>query len=363
MSSDNEREIRSRLGGMLDTITPAPAPVSAVIARGRGVRRRRRAAVAAGLAVVIGLGAALPGILRLGSPSPVASARSQVTVSPPGRGAAPGLIATGTVNGRHWQAKLQGSGGTAYVAISGIAPIQQVTGVTAADADPASLSVIGSPPNTALVGAVRADITELTVQLPGGTVLDLHPVAWHGRRWVAIVFPSRPGITSIAAYGRRGEVAYAVPFNHDEPVGWLKPGDRGPARATITFGSGVAGGQAWSAIARVGPWGRCLEGGPARVCGAGLSSLVSQGQLAEQMACGPFTAGTTFYLGAAAPDVRSVRLHLSDGSSIRVRPVTVGQSRNFAFTVGQGLRLTRWTAYNASGQQLGAGRGWSCPGS
>jgi len=83
MSSDNEREIRDRLGGALDTVTPASPPVSAVIRQGRNLRTRRRIGVAAGLAVVIGLGVALPGIIRQVSPQPAAPAHYRVTVSPP----------------------------------------------------------------------------------------------------------------------------------------------------------------------------------------------------------------------------------------------------------------------------------------
>src|SRR5450755_1142419 len=360
MSSDNEREIRDRLGGALDTVTPATPPVSAVIRQGGNIRARRRIGVAAGLAVVIGLGVALPGIIRQVSPPPAAPTHERVTVSPPGQGAPPGLIATGIINGRRWQARLQESGGSPVVTVSGTPPTQLLAG---ADGDPANLSSVGGPSTTTLVGTVRRDITELAVQLPGGPVLDLHPVAWHGQRWVAVMFPRRLGIDGIAAYARHGEVAYAVPFDRYEPVGWLKPGAQGPARATVKFGSGVAGGQAWSAIAAVGPWGRCFEGGPGRICVPGLSSLLSKGQLTSQMECGPFTGGTTFFTGAAAPTVRSLRLRMSDGSSIRVRPVTVGRSKNFAFTVSQGVRFTRWTAYDASGQQLGTGTGWTCGGS
>lgn len=360
MGSDSECEIRDRLGDALDTITAAAPPVSAVIRQGRNIRARRRVGVATGLAVLIGLGAALPGIIRQASAPPAAPAHERVTVSQPGQGAPLGLIATGTINGRRWQAKLQESGGSPVVTISGKAPTQLLAGP---DGDPADLSSLGGPSTTALVGTVRPDITELAVQLPGGTVLDLHPVAWHGQRWVAVMFPRRPGIDGIAAYGRHGEVAHAVPFDHYQPVGWLKPGERGPARATIKFGSGVAAGQAWSATAVVGPWGRCFEGGPDRVCVAGVSSLLSKGELTSQVNCGPFTDGTTFFTATAAPAVRSLRLRMSDGRRARVRPVTVGQSRNFAFTVGHGVRFTRWTAYNASGQQIGTGAGWTCGGS
>jgi hypothetical protein len=200
------------------------------------------------------------------------------------------------------------------------------------------------------------------VKLAGGTILDLHPVAWRGQRWVAVVLPTRLGVASFAAYTRRGEVAYAIPFDKDV-IGWLKPGEQGPARAVIKFASGVAGGQAWSATAYVGPWGRCFEGGPGGGCVPGVSSLLGKGQLTSQMGCGPFTGGSTYYAGAAAPAVRSLRLRLSDGRRIRVKPVTVGQSKNFAFTVSRGVRFTRWTAYDASGQQIGTGPGWSCGGS
>ena len=61
MSTDSEREIRDRLGEALGTITPPSPPVDVVLGQGRTIRRLR-VAVAAGLAAVVGLGVALPGL-------------------------------------------------------------------------------------------------------------------------------------------------------------------------------------------------------------------------------------------------------------------------------------------------------------
>ena len=77
MSTDHEREIRDRLGGALDTIAPPSPPVGAVLRQGRTIRMRRRA-VAAGLAVVVGLGIALPGLI------------GHVHAAPPGAAQLPG---------------------------------------------------------------------------------------------------------------------------------------------------------------------------------------------------------------------------------------------------------------------------------
>lgn len=354
MNSDNEREVRDRLGGALDTITPGSPPVGAVIRQGRAIRVRRRVGLAAGLAAVVCAGALLPGIIRHATAPPVAPSY-HVTVNPNGKTAPGGVIGSGTINGKPWRVRLSGSGANPY----GSGPGLPFFEVQSSDfGKPANLEATREGALTVAVGGVASDVTDLAVHLANGTVLNVRPVTWHGYRWAAVVVPTRLPIVDVVAYSRHGELAHAVPFG-GTVVSWLRPGQRGLARATIKVGSGLAGGHPWAAMAYVGPWGRCFRGGPGGDCVAGLSSLVSKNQVLQAMECGPFS-GTTFYLGAAALPVRSVRFKMSDGTVVQVRPVVVGQSRNFAFTVGRGLRSVGWTAHGASGQQLGTGSGWTC---
>jgi hypothetical protein len=357
MNSDNEREIRDRLGGALDTIVPASPPVGTVIRQGRTIRVRRRIGMAAGLAVVLGLGAAVPGLSRLATQPPPTQPSYLVTVNPPGRNAPVGLIATGAINGKPWRVSLTGSGDRIMALGPGLASFSVAT-LTIGGA-PVGFNSVGSSSRTALVAVVAKDVTDVAMSLPGGTVLDLHPVAYRGHRWVAVVVPTRLRIVNAVAYSAGGEIAYAVPYGNNSFIGWLRPGQQGPARATIKIASTIPGGPSSPVHAYVGPWGLCFEGGPIGDCVAGLFPLIGKGQLTTYMSCGP-SRGTMIYLGVAAPSVSSLRLRMADGSVATVQPVTVGKSKNYVFAVRKGLRFVHWTAYGASGQQLGAGRGWTC---
>ena len=106
MSIDDERELRQRLGAVLDTITPRPAPVDAVVRQGRNVMIRRRIAVVAGAAAVAVAGFTAPAWLHLRSPG-LPPAAPLVTVVPPGPHPAAGLIASGVVGTRHLRAGKQ----------------------------------------------------------------------------------------------------------------------------------------------------------------------------------------------------------------------------------------------------------------
>ena len=59
--------------------------------------------------------------------------------------------------------------------------------------------------------------------------------------------------------------------------------------------------------------------------------------------------------GSAAPGVTLVRVALSNGKTAAVKPVGVGNEHVFAFAVGAGVSPVSWTAYDASGHQVGAG--------
>jgi hypothetical protein len=179
-----------------------------------------------------------------------------------------------------------------------------------------------------------------------------------------VALPPRARITNVISYGRAGELGHAVPYHgpgiSNDIVSWLPPGQPGRRRATVTVAAGTAGGQHWTATATVGPWGLCLTGPGGDDCfetQTGLDPV--SGQAAAITGCDPLTRAA-LYQGSARGSVRSLRLKLSDGSTRRLRPVPLAGSRFFAYTMATGVRVVRWRAYDAAGQQVGTGTtGWN----
>jgi hypothetical protein len=362
MSATDEQELRDRLHQALDGVTPAGPPARAIVGRGRGIRRRRWIGAGAALAAVIVLGAAAPGLIAAVAPAPAAAPHYRVTVNPPRPGVR-GLIGSGTINGKPWRVALTGSGTHLAVSGPGLPYVEAVPGTPRAGGDPVSFgSATGQV--AALYGSLRADVTVVTMRLAGGTLLTLHPVADQGERWVAVALPVRLRVTNVIAYGRGGELAHAVPYHgagiSNQVGSWLAPGQPGRRRATVTVAAGTAGGQNWTATATVGPWGLCLTGPAGSDCFETQAGLApSSGQAAAIAGCGPLTQGA-FYQGSALGSVRSLRLTLSDGSTRRLRPVPLAGTRFFAYALDKGVRVVRWRAYDAAGQQVGTGTtGWN----
>jgi hypothetical protein len=359
MSTGNERELRDRLDGALGTLTPARPPVESVIRRGRGIRMRRRAGVAAGLAVIAAAAVALPGLLRQAA-HPPAQHGYHVTVSPPPGGAPTGEIATGTINGQHWTVTYGVENG--HITVHAPDLVFRQPDVSPGSDHPALLAGASAGKWQVLAGPVAPNVTRLAVTVPGGPVLDLTPVTWHGQRWAAIVVPGGLPILRVTAYSRHGELRYAIPFQNSV-IGWLKPGQRGPRRMSATLASGTVLGQRWVARGYLGPWGVCLTNGTGSLCTADVSgpAAAATGKVVSQWTCGDFQDARDS-VNLAAPQVRTVRLHLSDGSTQVARTVALGPLRAFGFLVADGLRVTGWTAFGAAGQQLGAGlpAGWRC---
>ena len=129
-----------------------------------------------------------------------------------------------------------------------------VPALSAADAvNPVSFSTTTGGAAQILVGAVRGDVSYVTVRLDDGTVLTLHPVAVYGTRAVALAVPAAARIISATAYSRHGEIATAIPFSQPGQVAlfgaWLKPGQQGIARALAVIFSGRADGYSGRATA------------------------------------------------------------------------------------------------------------------
>ena len=106
MRIDDERDLHGQLEAAFEAITPRPAPVDGAVRRGRAIRVRRRVAVAAGAAAVVAIGVfAVPSLLhRSAALGPATQTGGYtVTVQAPGPHPAPGLIASGTIDGQRWQ--------------------------------------------------------------------------------------------------------------------------------------------------------------------------------------------------------------------------------------------------------------------
>lgn len=367
MNIQDERDFRERLDGVLDTVTPSPAPVSAAVRQGKIIKMRRWASAAAGLAVVAVLVVAVPGILHRAL-APAAAPVYRVTVTSPGPDAPAGLIASGTINARHWKVvaapphggnQCFGFGGGNPCATSGPAP--------AAGQDPAVLESSDYGNGEVYVyGAVRREVSSLGVVLGNGTVLTLHPVSLYGKRYVAFAVPSHLDVTRVIAYSRGAELAYAVPFpgfGDVETIGWRQAGEHVPGRVTVRIGSGVAGGASWSEFAYVGSWGRCFGGaGGGSSCVSGYGSLLSPGQLTAEMFIsvgGSGNAEERYYVATAAPSVGYLRMALSDGSKIRVQARDVLGQKFYVLAVPGKVNVLSWTAYSASGAKLGTGGGFT----
>jgi len=365
MSTVNEQEIRDRLHSALAAIPAGSPPAAAITGQGRGIRRRRWLSAGAALAAVIGLGAALPGLVGHDSAEPAARPAYHVTVSPPRPGAPAGLIGSGTINGRRWRVTLTGSGNNTSVQAPGTY-VQVQAGPPASGDGPVLVTAIGSAAVTTVIGSLSPEVTTVTIRLAGGTVLTLRPVAYHGARYVAAEVPGQLGITRIVARGRAGELAYAVPFRDGvttEIGNWLRPGQAGLPRASAQVGTGSAGGQDWTVRVHAGPWGVCVTGFSGDDCNDvdSAASLVPAGGPPISMSgCGPVgqsSPAQISYYGVARLSVATVRLTLASGSTLRLRPVAVDGMRFFAFTTPAGTHVTRWRAYDASGAQAGTGTG------
>jgi len=361
---DDERDLHEQLEAAFEAITPRPAPVDGTVRRGRAIRVRRRVAVAAGAAAVVAIGVfAAPSLLhQTAAPGPATQTGGYtVTVQAPGPHPAPGLIASGTIDGQRWQLTAAkpgtgapGPGGgqvftTSGPAFEGEAGSQPGQALAVVGGDPVYFSPLVWGPVEVQYGAVQADVTYVAVRLDNGTVLMLRPVTVHGVRAVAFAVPAGAGVLDATAYSRHGEIAAAIPFN--DPSGtadfgvWLTPGQHGLARASGQIGSGTANGNAWSATAYLGPWGICIQ-----TSGTG-----------DGTACAPTTSGLdSGYLtftgealsvaeGHAPASAAWVIVNQPDGTTTKVWPVTVDGQKLFAVQLQTGPKPLSWTAYDNSG--------------
>lgn len=367
MSIDEERELRRRLDSAFGTLSAEPAPVDKAMRQGMRIRTRRRTAAVAGMAATAAVAVAVPFALqsRTAAPSQARHHHYSVTVHPASpQAAANGLIAWGTAGGRRWEVRLTGTadGGRGNKCVKALGSTSCGTPTLPAGAGPAVLGSMGSrwPVTgygqvTAQWGRVAADVVDLKVSLANGTVLTLQPVRVYGVRAIAFAAPAGM-IERVTAYSRHGVLATAIPFQGPGKEGeinvWLRPGQQGLPRVTGTIAQGTYRGKPWSMTVYQGPWGRCLRGaGLAAGGGPCLDGLSSPGTDLSFWAGG----SPQVFSGTAAPSVTKVVAALSNGGSIRVRPVAVAGQKYFAFVLGKGLRELRWTAYDHAGHVVARG--------
>lgn len=395
--------LRDDLDRALRSVTTGEAPVQRAMRDGRRLRNRRRLAVLASALAIAAVAAVSPSLARLSAapalpgtshpatllPSVTGTSPADPVVSdqPPDPGAAPGTVAQGLIGDHRWAVVLAGSDRTpqgqayacyrAYVArtaggqASGPDAHIYEDCAPAADGlvvvpgtDPAGLAAVltGMGPDgtteQVVLGAVAADVDYLALTFADGQQLKLVPVSWHGHRYVAWIVPADMTIARLTAHlggpgFDNGQVTTAVPFQQADAAPqfglWFAPGQAVPPRASGIIGYGTPGGPTWSASAYEGPWGTCF------LPELGRASCVWRTRLADTELLGVGGNPPAAAFGSAAPGVAYLRVSLSNGTTVQVTPVSVGNERLFALWPGVGVSATEWTAYDAAGRVLNAG--------
>jgi hypothetical protein len=232
-------------------------------------------------------------------------------------------------------------------------------GVGLGTGKPAAFTELSNDGTTEVtVGEATQDVAYFIVNFTDGQQFKLIPVTVGGHRYIAWMAPLSMTIQYVVAhlgapYNDSGQIAVAVPFEQpgQPPVFglWQQDNQASPPPDAKVIGHGTAGGHAWKVTAYTGPWGTCFVTDP-------VGSQCVPADLETTKVVGwadviPVERG----FGSAAPGVASVRVTLSNGRTVTVRPVIVGNEDLFAFPTGNGVSPTAWTAYNASGRQVGAG--------
>lgn len=393
-------DLKEELDQALRLVTIGEAPVQRAMREGRRLRHRRRLAVLAGALAV----AAVSPTLARGTAAPALPATSHpatllpsvtvtphadpvVTNQPPALGAASGTVAQGKIGDHRWAVVLAGSGlnlqgqaSACYRAYVARTAGGQASGPSAhiyedcvpaahglvviPGTDPAGLaaSLTGMGPDgtteQVVLGAVAADVDYFALTFTDGQQLKLIPVSWHGHRYVAWIAPADMTIARLTAHlggpnSDNGQVTTAVPFQQADAAPqfglWFTPGQAVPPRASGIIGYGTPGGPTWSARAYEGPWGTCF------LPELGQASCVWRTRLADTELLGVGGNPPAAAFGSAAPGVAYLRVNLSNGTTVQVTPVSVGNERLFALWPGIGVSATEWTAYDTVGRVLNAG--------
>ena len=387
-------ELREDLDRALRTVTFGEAPVERAKRDGRRIRIRRRVALLAGALAVAAVAAGYPALARSGAAAP-APANGQptrtspaghdpvITDTPPGQTTeAPGgltdksgIVAAGTMGGARWQVAVDGPNAANPVpadscytvtisplsgVISGCGDLPSLLSSGLGSSVPARFTGMSEGTTEVTVGVVTQNLAYFIVTFHDGQQLKLIPVTAGGHRYIAWAAPLSMTIDTVVAhlgdaYSDSGQVAVAVPFDLPGQMPffglWQLDGQSAPPPDAKVIGSGTTDGHAWKTSAYEGPWGTCFVTSPEDFECVPVEHLGGTAVLGGWGGSPPGPAG----FGSAAPGVASVRVTLSDGKTVRVRPVGVGNEALFAFAIGDNATPTHWTAYDSSGQQVGAG--------
>jgi hypothetical protein len=401
VSGIDEQTLSRRLHQELDALPAPAAPLGAVIRRGATRRARRWVATASGLAAAAAVAAAVP---LLAGHAPAARLGRDVRAShtvPSGTtgGTAPVLtgstFAAGTAAGRPWRLSVRNiadPGARCLPAIllnatDGYLP-PAGAGVAGGIASLAFLTnVPGQPAAGYAALRVSPDVTRLTVGLRDGRTLALRPVPVQacGRRLPLAGFSyPRSGVATITAYAGAQVLARVTPpaSLFTGAGGYAAPGPPGSAGSTPRLVPGVwqqlwrtpsavasgvlaAGrldGTRWRISVQFGAAGDCFLG--ATVDGHAATQATDcvpiavppgpgtlQRFLIQQHAASG-SAGLTGYAGLVSPRAAFLMARLSDGRSLRVRPVGVGGRQYLALALPAGLTVTEVTGYDRAGQPI-----------
>lgn len=285
-----------------------------------------------------------------------------------GRG---GVIAAGTVGGVGWRAVVTGGtcasftvdfakGGTLSFGCADAS--RTVSGTDAAN----PVTFIGTSSdgtNYASYGQVSGQVAYLIVTFTDGQQLKLIPVIAGGVRYFAWVAPLSMTVASVVVhlggpYSTGGQTEIAVPFDLPGQIPLFgltqKPGQSAPPRATKVMAGGTTAGMgSWTVRADEGPWGTCFDADvqPSRVECVPIARLATTAVLGDWNV----TAPDSLVFGSAAPGVALVRVTFHGGATVTARPVRVGNEDLFAVAIAGYGEVVRWTAYDASGKQVGTG--------
>lgn len=215
-------DLRETLDRALRSAEAAEPPVDKAMRRGKSIRLRRRLTAVAGVVVVVA--AALTSFRSLSGtqalPSPVTNP-GYVTVSPPGPGSPPGLVASGTVGKQSWRITVQNPGSITtslgYTCFNGrgSAFSESSTSTNAGTrfgpecgpstpGDPVNWWGIGTTRLAGRFGVLAPNVAYIEIGLPDGQRLKLIPAECYGMRLVAYLTLQGPGVVTATAYLHEG---------------------------------------------------------------------------------------------------------------------------------------------------------------
>ena len=371
MSIQDERELRGRLGGLLDSLETPPAPVAHAVRRGRVIRMRRWVSAVAGVAVLAAGAVVLPKLIEDHGGAPMASRHYMVTVDNLGPTARSGVIGAGTINGKHWRVVLDNRLGDGCMVATYVLTCGRQYGGKLGARD-VILDSASSGGTQFQIGNVGPDVTRLVIRLSNGTDLNVRPISAGGQRWIAVAAPLH-AMQAAESFVGTTEYQHAVPYvasDYTDFVTWLRPGQLGLPRVFAQLGSGIIDGVRWHTSVSVGPWGYCVTFNNGGSCIPAATRLQSPriGQPLLQLTCGPlYTSGTTKQVGASGvvvipAGVKNVVMKFADGTRLRLVATYVAGTRAIGYAIPNRPKVVSTEEWGFAGQSLGLASGsiWGC---